>query len=154
MFRKIFSVKKSLPAFLLTLPLLTAVLLANRAGGVAGNIAGTTHAQPAAAIQSPSESGRGQLVRIWIHGEDIYPSIVRVRPGRVLLVAENETQSDVDVVLERVLPDHARQNVARVSCAQKAKRADGEVTLGAGEYVFYEQTQPEVKGTLIVRPGR
>ncbi|HXG94388.1 MAG TPA: hypothetical protein VNN73_18735 [Blastocatellia bacterium] len=93
-----------------------------------------------------------QLVRVWVHNDDIYPYVVRVKPGRILLVVENRTLTDITLIVERVLPGQARQLAARVSAVRKAIRVNGEFVLGAGEYVFYEESQPDVKGTIIVRP--
>jgi len=93
-----------------------------------------------------------QIVTIWVHGEDIYPGVVRVRPGRVLIRAENETQSDIVLVVERIAPGAAPQAAATVSTSRRAKRADKELQLGAGEYRFYEQSQPDTMGAMIVEP--
>ena len=93
-----------------------------------------------------------QLIRIWMHGDMIYPPVVRARPGRILLRAENQTQTDVALVLERLLPGAARQRTARVNTTSKALRAEQLLTVGAGEYEFYDEAFPEAKGKLIVEP--
>jgi hypothetical protein len=93
-----------------------------------------------------------QVVTIWVHGEDIYPGVVRARPGRVRLRAENETQSDIVLIVERVTTGQARQEAARVHASRNIKRKDQELHLGAGEYIFYEESRPEITGTLIVEP--
>jgi len=82
----------------------------------------------------------------------IYPTVVHARPGRVLLRAENQTQTDVALVLERVLPGAARQRTARVNTVSKALRAEQLLTVGVGEYEFYDEAFPEAKGKLIVEP--
>jgi hypothetical protein len=106
--------------------------------------------QPAAqGGQAPHDK---QMVVVWVHGEDIYPSVVRVRPGKVKLRAENETLSDITLVVERVVPGQSRQTIGRVNTLGSAKRKDLELQLGAGEYVFYEETHPDVTGTVIVEP--
>jgi hypothetical protein len=99
-----------------------------------------------------SEAKFREMVRVFLHGDDIYPGFARVRPGSVLLRAENETQSDVALVLERVVSGETRQPVARVATSGRGKRADNEVTLDVGEYVFFEESRPEVRGRLIVEP--
>ena len=93
-----------------------------------------------------------QLIRVWMHGDMIYPTVVHARPGRVLLRAENQTQTDVALVLERVLPGAARQRTARVNTVSKALRAEQLLTVGVGEYEFYDEAFPEAKGKLIVEP--
>ncbi|MFY9607892.1 MAG: hypothetical protein WAU45_04660 [Blastocatellia bacterium] len=106
----------------------------------------------AASTQSQPEVKYREMVRIFVHGDDIYPGFARVRPGRVLLRAENETQSDVALILERVVSGETRQSVARVATSGRGKRADNEVALDIGEYVFFEESRPEIQGRLIVEP--
>jgi len=101
--------------------------------------------------QGPPDS-RKQLVRVFVHGTDIYPSIVRARPGLILLRAENETQSDVTLVVERVRPGQTPAPLTRIKTIDRGKRAHEELALGVGEYVFYEESQPDIKGTLIIEP--
>jgi hypothetical protein len=102
--------------------------------------------------RASAEDKNLQLVRVWVHGEDIYPQVVHVRPGRVFLRLENETQSDVALIVERVEAGRPPQNLTRLNTTRKAKRADQEIRLGAGEYVFYEETQPDFKGRIFVEP--
>lgn len=104
--------------------------------------------------QADADDKHLQLVRVWVHGEDIYPQVVHVRPGRVFLRLENETQSDVALVVERIEAGRPPQNLTRLNTTQKGKRVDKEISLGAGEYVFYEETQPDFKGRIIVEPKR
>lgn len=106
--------------------------------------------EASAAAQAQTRELPRQLVRVFVHPDDIYPSIVRVRPGNLLLRAENETQTDVSLILERVVPGQARQRVTRVSTSGRAKRTDNRLNLGVGEYVFFEESRPEVQGRLIV----
>lgn len=87
-------------------------------------------------------------VRIFIHPDDIYPVVVAVRPGKVVISAENNTQRDVALVVE---PLHSPgRAVARVPAAAQDRRNRQEYTLGAGEYVFYEESRPQRQGKLIV----
>ena len=99
--------------------------------------------------QSQNESVR--TIRVFIHPEDIYPSAAHVKPGKLRLVAENETQTDVSLIVERVSPGQS-QRVGAVKTVNHAKRSPQEITLGAGEYVFYEESRPQQKGRIIVDP--
>ena len=95
---------------------------------------------------------RSQLVRIFVHGDDLYPDVVRVTAGKVLLVAENETLKDIFLVVERKNDGQPQQAIALVKTPHLDKRARRELTLDAGEYVFYEESQPQLQGRLIVDP--
>jgi hypothetical protein len=90
------------------------------------------------------------LLRIWVHGNDIYPDLVRVNPGTFRLQAENQAAYDISLILEQVADGQAPQHITTISVAQPANRANQILTLSGGEYVFYEQARPEVKGRLIV----
>lgn len=108
-----------------------------------------------AASQGPNAVGVPQVgyqhfVRVWIHADDIYPSVIHARPGRLLIRAENETQSDVSLVIERVVPGLSSQLLTKVTATQSAKRADQILDLGVGTFVFYRESNPNVKGTLII----
>ena len=103
-----------------------------------------------APTQAESQSYSAQLVRVFVHGDDLYPDVINTSPGKILLRAENETQSDVSLVVERVTPGQANQSFANISTIGQAKRATQELTLTAGEYVYYEQSRPEIRGRLIV----
>jgi hypothetical protein len=125
----------------------TGAILARRAE-TAGRAAGGGPGSQAGSARS----GNAQLVRIFAHGEDIYPPVIYARPGKILITAENETQSDITIVLQRVGTGLGLNSVGTVSTDRKSKRARQEFTLGAGEYAFYEEAQPDFKGLLIVRP--
>jgi hypothetical protein len=87
-----------------------------------------------------------------MHGDMIYPPVVRARPGRILLRAENQTQTDVALVLERLLPGVPSQRIARVNTISKALRAEQLLAVGVGEYEFYDEAFPDARGKLIVEP--
>lgn len=110
--------------------------------------------RPSAKATAPQDRAASypQLIRVWMHGEAVYPPVVRARPGKILLRAENRTQSDVALVLERLLPGAARQRTARVNTVSRALRADLVLTLGTGEYEYYHEAFPEAKGKLIIEP--
>jgi hypothetical protein len=112
-----------------------------------------TDAIASTAVQGQGQSEFIQTIRVFIHPEDLYPGIVTVRPGKVRLVAENETLTDVSLVVERVSPGQARQTVAGIRTVDPAKRDRQELTLGTGEYVFYEESRPQQQGRIIVDPN-
>jgi hypothetical protein len=87
-----------------------------------------------------------------MHGDQVYPPVTRARAGKILLRAENQTQSDVRLVLELLLPLGVRQVTARINTVSKALRAEQILTLVPGEYEFYDEAFPEVRGKLIVQP--
>ena len=117
-------------------------------------VAGASSFRPSVTATAPQNlsAKSPQLIRIWMHGDAIYPPVIRARVGKILLRAENRTQSDVALVLERVLPGAASQRTARVGTVSKALRADMVLTLGAGEYEFYDEGFPDAKGKLVVVP--
>ncbi len=121
---------------------------------VAVSVAGAGLLRPSAKATAPQDRSKDypQLIRIWMHGEAIYPPIIRAKPGKILLRAENRTQTDVALVLDRLLPGAARQRAARVSTVSRAQRADLVLALGVGEYEYYDEGFPEAKGKLIVEP--
>jgi hypothetical protein len=93
-----------------------------------------------------------QSLRVFVHPDDIYPLVERVRPGRLMLRAENRRQADVVLVLEKVVPGQANQAVTAIRARAATIRTSQEVNVGEGEYVFYEESRPEIRGTLIVKP--
>lgn len=93
-----------------------------------------------------------QTVRVFIHPEDIYPGSVVVRPGRINLVVENETLTDVSLVVELLNPGQSPQGIALVRTPARLKRSPRELTLGAGVYTFYEESRPYQQGKIIVDP--
>lgn len=115
-----------------------------------GDAEPTPHAHSSLARSQQGERESGQLVRVWVHGDDLYPDVVKARPGKIFFRVENQTQSDVAIVVERVMPGQASQRLSRVATTGKARRADQHMTLGEGEYVFYAESKPEYKGLLIV----
>jgi len=127
---------------------ITTVLLVRQASS-----ASTTPPAPASAAtprQGRPEAEYKQMIRVWVHNDGIYPSIVYATPGKIVLRAENETRSDVSLIVERVLLGQANARLTRLITQNQAKRVHEERVLGAGEYVFYDEARPEYKGTLIV----
>lgn len=126
---------------------LTASLLVRETGSASAYLSSTSGVS---AAQSAPEAEYKQMVRVWVHNDGIYPSVVYASPGKIVLRAENETRSDVSLIVERVLPGQANAQLTRLATQNQAKRAYEERALGAGEYVFYDEARPEYKGTLIV----
>lgn len=108
-----------------------------------------THESSASPIAQTEKTPR-LLVRVWIHNEDLYPNVVRVRPGAIYLRAENETLGDVALAIESDRPGQAPVRLASLRTSRQEKRVSQEIQLGVGEYVFYEESRPELRGTLIV----
>ena len=108
-------------------------------------------------IASKPVRGQGQsefirTIRVFVHPEDIYPGVAFVKPGKIGLVVENETQADVSLVVERVSPGQAPQSVTAVRTVNHGKRNRQDLTLGTGEYVFYEESRPQQRGRIVVDP--
>lgn len=109
----------------------------------------------ALAVQGPvGRDEPKQLVRVWVHGDGLYPDVVKARPGVILLKAENQTQSDIALIVERLGPNQTSQRLARLGTVNKARRVDQVFTLSEGEYVFYAESQLQYKGLLIVEPRK
>ncbi len=118
--------------------------------GVAEGVVAPTAAPLSSQGQGDTEPR--QSIRVWLHGDSLYPDLILARPGKIFLRAENQTQSDVTLVLERVVAGEAPQELTRVSTLRKGKRASQEMTLSEGEYIFYEESNPKLQGRLIIEP--
>ncbi|MEW6209452.1 MAG: hypothetical protein AB1631_13865 [Acidobacteriota bacterium] len=101
--------------------------------------------------QERGQTQHRQLVRVWVHGDAIQPPVIYAQPGRILFKADNETQSDISLVIERVNPGQANARVTAMGTQRKAKRVGQEMTLSPGEYAVYEESQPQYRATLIVQ---
>jgi len=95
-------------------------------------------AAPGELAQGPPASRPAQLIRVFVHDFDIYPDVVRTRPGKIQLRAENETREDIALVVERVRPGQSPEPLTRIKTVSRGKRAQEELALGVGEYVFYD----------------
>ena len=93
-----------------------------------------------------------QTVRVWVHGDRVSPDLIYARPGRILLQAENQTGGDISLKFDRLEAGGNSEAQGLVRTASRGKRSSQEVTLGAGEYVFYDEARPWIKGRLIVDP--
>lgn len=99
---------------------------------------------------SPQNVSFRQTVRIWVHGDRVSPDVIYARPGMILLEAENETSTAISLKFERKIPGQPPHLQSLVRAAKMSKRASQEVSLAAGEYVFYDEARPAIKGKLIV----
>jgi hypothetical protein len=137
--------------FLSTALLISAAAGAFLLGGISAGSESHLETAGQAHEAQPDDAYSGR-VRIFVHGDDIYPDTLSLRPGRVLLAAENETQSDISLVVERVTSGQVKEAVAKIRTLRQGKRGQQELRLGAGHYIYYEESRPDVQGSLIVEP--
>lgn len=157
----------------MTLGLRTKVLLATATLTLAllGTAAWAVHAQESTATPEPeaqpastqqeqvqasasqrSDAVYRQTVRVFLHADSVRPRLIHLSPGPVTFRAENETGADAALVVERVAAGQSSHRAARVVAEREKKRGHGELELGVGEYVFYEESRPQLRGTLVVAP--
>ncbi len=91
-----------------------------------------------------------QRIRVWVQGDDIRPRVIHARPGLVLLMVENETARDVDLVVAQSTPNQQTVIATTITVLARRKRVTTEITLVLGEYIIYERTQPRRKAILRV----
>jgi hypothetical protein len=140
-----------LPVVLLVSVLVVTVAFSKRpgVGGEASSFKVVASTEiPRGTAQSQKEFK--STVRVFIHPDDIYPAIVTVRPGKVVLSAENNTIAAVNLVVESV--SSPGQRAAHISASAQDKRVRQEYTLAPGEYIFYEESRPGRYGRLLVDP--
>ena len=131
-----------------TLLSLAATMITAWTPGPGGN---SSAARPGVASHAPAENSKADLVRVFVHEFDLYPDLIERAPGKLLLRAENEKGTDIALVVQRVDSGASPQRVARLQVAQNTKRAVQELTLGVGEYVFYEESTPALRGKIVVK---
>ena len=110
--------------------------------------------QPITSLHSISQAqpqGPRQFFQVWVHRNEIMPDLIYARPGRALLRAENETSSDIELLVERLNQNQANTPQASIQTVNKAKRASQEIILQPGEYVYFSAALPQLKGRLVVR---
>ena len=140
--------KRALPFTLLVVTLAGLSGLLTRTNGHSGNGL-MPPMQPSALSAGRSGEGPVPLMRIFVHQEDIYPNQLRVKGGPVRLCAENETLGNVSLALD-VLINGVPQRVALVQTVNTGKRAEQQVYLSKGDYAYYDESRPEIRGQLIV----
>jgi len=123
--------------------------LLTRATGHSSNVA-FPPMHPAALSPAGTGGALVPLMRIFVHQEDIYPNRLRVTAGAVRLRAENETLGNVSLALDVLIPGGSAQRVAVVQTVNTGKRADQQVSLSKGEYAYYDESRPDIRGQLIV----
>jgi hypothetical protein len=99
--------------------------------------------------QAAPQKPVGQLLRVFVWGDTIYPAAAHVRPGLLKLRLENQTAADVSLVVTDPKSSTGAP-VASLGTANKEIRTEQVVQLAPGEYVFYERNHTTVKGILIV----
>ena len=148
------SLKRTLLVTLaVTLLALTAAVSKRASSAEGKRAAPTAEASKSSGGKKSAAQGQREVkssVRVFIHPDDIYPAVVAVPPGKVIISAENNTLKDIALVVERL--SNRGQGVARVTAARRDKRNRQEFTLGTGEYIFYEESRPNRYGKLIVDP--
>lgn len=105
-------------------------------------------------VSAPAQIGSAgsfaPVIRVWLHPDDIYPDVVRVKPGKVLLMAENQKATGISLIIEKVLANQSKQAIASISASDIARRAGNVLDLSPGEYIFYDQSRPDLTGAIIV----
>ncbi len=136
------------------------IALVAAVGMITTNSRGTLGRTSAAALRTPApvasqeetDTNPPRLVRVFVHQFDLYPDLIRLKPGKIFLRAENEKRTAIALVVERVSAGHAPQLTARILAAPDHRRVRQELTLATGEYVFYEESNPALRGKIIVDP--
>lgn len=142
--------KLSLLLAMIAVLLLSGVTVMRRASSDAfstSEAGGIRELTPAA----PQSGVARQLIRVWVHEDDLYPAIIHVSPGPIFLRVENQTLKNVGVVVERRQPGEAAQFVTHLQTTRAERRFQEPLSLNAGEYVFYEQSRPELVGRIVVK---
>lgn len=131
------------------------LLLALCAAGAAARGLLPSPAGPAAtAARGQSGPVYKPTLRVWVHVDSVRPALLQAAPGTVVVRAVNETESDVSLVVERVAEGPPAERVARVTVTPQDKDRRQEVVLTAGEYVYYEESRPDIQGRLVVGDGQ
>ncbi|GEM_PF-2527793 len=94
-----------------------------------------------------------QRISIWVHRDDVRPKVIHAWPGKAQINVENQTQSDVSLQVERVLPNRT-QTIGAVNLSARLKRLRQEVTLVPGDYIFYEASRSDIRGRIVVKPRK
>ena len=134
---------------LICVVLASAAVLMTRAGSASASKIPDPRSEARVYEQSGLVTDSAPIIRVWVHLDDIYPDSVKVRAGRALLMAENERTTDISLIVERVIPGQSNQAITSISASNIAKRAGTVLDLSAGKYIFYEQTRPDLTGTIF-----
>lgn len=92
-----------------------------------------------------------QRLRVWVHGGDMRPRIIRAWPGKAVLVIANDGRRDLSLQVARVVSAQ-KQLVSTISLSARSKRSQQELTLDVGEYVLYDEARPDTRLKLLVEP--
>lgn len=93
-----------------------------------------------------------QVLRISVSYTDVRPRLIYAWPGPARITVENIAASDGSLVIERVNENRAREVARQLPATAKAKRAEHDVQLAEGEYVFYDSSRPTMAGRIVVKP--
>jgi len=94
-----------------------------------------------------------QPVRIFVHGDRVSPNLIYVGTNQFLLQVENVTTSDIRLKVEQHLASGEKKILNVISTIGNGKRTSQNMELEAGEYVFYEESRPSLRGKIIVDPS-
>ncbi|MDQ3802539.1 MAG: hypothetical protein M3416_01595 [Acidobacteriota bacterium] len=128
--------------------------LSSSVGSRAVPAGGTPAMTTATSAQSLSAPVYRRSLRVWVHGDDIRPALIEAEPGPVVVRALNETGADISLVVERVSEGRPAERAARVAVTPRDKQGRQEIVLAAGEYVYYEESRPDIRGRLVVAGGQ
>jgi hypothetical protein len=126
---------------------------AAKAGGkLSADVAVTAPVLATTGTQVQAGGAPLQALRVWVHAGAVYPYVLHAMPGPAQVWIENQTQSEVTLAIDRVLPGAAAaQPAARVGTADHVLGPTQVIVLAAGSYIFYEQSNPSIKGVIEVR---
>src|SRR5438552_12428671 len=94
--------------------LITGTTFVRRASSTSSGTSLRGSIEPSAPVQLPPAPLFRQMVRVFIHGDDLYPCALAIKPGRVVLRVENQTQTDASLMPEEMLPGQAPLLIANV----------------------------------------
>jgi hypothetical protein len=118
-------------------------------------LAGSANSKPSPvrrpALYTPTYD---QLFRIFVHDHDIYPDEIRTKSQNILLRAENEKLTDIELVIERVSEGNQPEFITSLQTVGYGKRTQQVLSLEPGEYEYYEQSKPLIRGRLIVEDDK
>jgi hypothetical protein len=133
----------------------------NVPGGPAPLTTGAIAAAAPQASPTPSPTPVVQMLKVWMYGGYFYPRTIYAKPGPTLILVRNESQANVTLVL---LPYGASSSSAATVSTQNQTNssvggapaivATGVVNLSAGQYIYYDQTNPAFQGVIVVQANQ
>jgi hypothetical protein len=92
-----------------------------------------------------------QRLRIWRTVSDLRPRVLHAWPGKALIEVVNDRGDQASIRIDRITPD-ASHPTETLDLAPQLRRTKHEITLGSGEYIIYDTTQPAMRVRLVVEP--